>query len=194
MERKPTDARLVRSYRAGKETAFEMLYKRYERPLFSFILKFVKERAGAQDVFQQTWMKVIRGLESYEEKGKFSSWMFGIANNACVDQARKRSRAKIDDFASEEGLDAFKSEGPDPEDVSIETEKKQWLDQAVSRLPVEQKEVVLLRLQAEIPFKEIAKMLDTPLNTVLGRMHYAMRNLKKMVTEDYGEVAKDVLS
>ena len=157
-----------------------MLYKRYERPLFSFILKFVKERSSAEDVFQQTWMKAIRGLDGYREKGKFSSWLFGIANNACVDHVRKQARSKIDDFKSEEGLDSFRSDDQDPEDAAIESERKAWLNEAISNLPPEQKEVVLLRLHGEMPFKEIAKMLNTPLNTVLGRMHYAMRHLQKM--------------
>ena len=170
-----------------------MLYRRYERQLFSFILKFVKDRANAEDIFQQTWMKAIQGLASYREKGKFSSWLFGIANNACIDHVRKRSRAKIDDFICEEGLDSLKSEGPDPEDAILTSERKTWLNEAISYLPPEQKEVVLLRLQGEIPFKEIARILDTPLNTVLGRMHYAMRQLQRMSIEIFGEVGKDVL-
>ena len=190
---KPTDAQLIRSYGNGRDRAFQKLYSRYERPLFSFILKFMNDRQSAEDVFQQTWIKVIHGLPEYEEKGKFSSWLFGIAHNGCIDHARRVSRSRIDDRASGDGLDTLQGEELNPEGALVEREKKQWLKKAVDRLPEEQKEVVLLRLHAEIPFKEIAEMTGSPLNTVLGRMHYAVQNLKKMVTEEFGEDGGHVL-
>lgn len=194
MDTKLPDARLVRSYLMGNDKAFEKLFKRYERPLFSFILRFTGDRAKAEDVFQQTWLKVINGLSSYEEKGKFASWLFGIANNCCIDEARKRSRSKVDDYASSEGMDKLEGDMSDPEVELLRQEESVWLEQAVDRLPDEQKEVVLLRLHAEMPFKEIAELLGSPMNTVLGRMHYAVQNLKKFVIEEFGEDANHVLS
>ena len=194
MDTKLPDARLVRSYLMGNDKAFEKLFKRYERPLFSFILRFTGDRAKAEDVFQQTWLKVINGLSSYEEKGKFASWLFGIANNCCIDEARKRSRSKVDDYASSEGMDKLEGDMSDPEVELLRQEESVWLEQAVDRLPDAQKEVVLLRLHAEMPFKEIAELLGSPMNTVLGRMHYAVQNLKKFVIEEFGEDANHVLS
>ena len=190
---KPTDAELIRSYENGRDKAFEKIYKRYERPLFSFILKYMNDRESAEDVFQQTWIKVINGLSKYEEKGRFSSWLFGIAHNCCIDHARKVSRSKIDDRTSGEGMNSLEGEDRSPEGMLVEREEREWLKQAIAKLPDEQREVVLLRLQAEMPFKEIAEMMGSPLNTVLGRMHYAVQNLKKMVIEEFGEDGGHVL-
>jgi RNA polymerase sigma-70 factor (ECF subfamily) len=194
MDVNTTDAQLIRSYLAGKDRAFDKLYKKYERPLFSFILKFVGNRGVAEDMFQQTWLKVIKALPQYEERGSFSSWLFGIANNSCVDHARKKSRSKIDDLASSEGMEKLPDDDLNPEDAIVKEERMAWLEKAVERLPVEQKQVVLMRLFAELPFKEIARIVDSPLNTVLGRMHYAVKNLKKMVEEEYGGDLDNVLS
>lgn len=190
---KPTDAQLIRSYGNGRDRAFLKLYTRYERPLFSFILKFVNHRESAEDVFQQTWIKVINGLPNYEEKGKFSSWLFGIAHRCCIDHARKVSRARIDGRTSSAGMDTLEHGGPAPDGALEAQEKREWLKGAIDRLPVEQKEVLLLRLHAEMPFKEIAEMMGSPLNTVLGRMHYAVQNLKKMVVEELGEDGENVM-
>lgn len=194
METKPTDAKLVEVYLAGRDKAFEKLYKRYERPLFSFILKFVNDRKSAEDLFQQTWMKVINGLPKYEEKGKFSSWLFGIANNCCIDHVRKVSRARVDESASAEGVDRLPGGDGNPERDLMKREQQEWLKKAIAKLPEEQRQVVLLRLHGEMPFKEIARTLDSPLNTVLGRMHYAVQNLRKMMEEEFREGSQDALS
>jgi len=181
MDKRPTDAHLVRSYLAGKNAAFEKLFKRYEKPLFSFVLKFVRERQSAEDIFQQTWLKVLKGLPKYEERGKFSSWLFGIANNCCIDHARGKMRSRVDDAASSEGMDQLRGDDLNPEGMVVKQEQLAVLKKMVEQLPPEQKQVVLLRLYGEVPFKEIASILNSPLNTVLGRMHYAVRNLQKMV-------------
>lgn len=194
MEKKPADAKLVRIYLSGNDRAFENLFKRYERPLFSFILKFVRDRQIAEDIFQQTWIKVLNGLTGYEEKGKFSSWLFGIANNCCIDHSRKETRSKVDDRASAEGMDLLEGDDCDPESTFLKQEETEWLEKAIQTLPIEQKEVVLLRLHGQLPFKEIARVLGSPLNTVLGRMHYAVCNLRKMVDQEYGSDLKHVLS
>ena len=194
METKTTDAHLVRDYLTGKDRAFEKLFKRYERPLFSFIFRFVGDRQSAEDMFQQTWLKVIKGLPKYEERGSFSSWLFGIANNCCIDRARKQTRAKVDELTSAEGMDCLKNEGSDPEDKIMKKEKLALLEEAIEKLPFDQKQVVLMRLHCELPFKDIARAVKCPLNTVLGRMHYAVNNLKKMIEKEYGGDLKNVLS
>jgi RNA polymerase sigma factor (sigma-70 family) len=194
MEKKPADAKLVRTYLSGNDRAFENLFKRYERPLFSFILKFVRDRQVAEDIFQQTWMKVLNGLNGYEEKGKFSSWLFGIANNCCIDHSRKETRSKVDGRTSAEGMDMLEGDDCNPESTFLKQEETEWLEKAIQTLPMEQKEVVLLRLHGQLPFKEIARVLESPLNTVLGRMHYAVRNLRKAIDQEYGSDLKHVLS
>jgi len=193
MDTQTTDANLIRRYLAGQDRAFDKLFKRYERPLFSFILRFVRDREGAEDLFQQTWMKVIKALPQYEERGSFSSWLFGIANNCCVDHARKKTRSKVDDLTSSEGLDRLPNPHPNPEDTVIRKEQKAWLEQAVEQLPQEQKQVVLMRLFGQLPFKEIARVVNCPLNTVLGRMHYALKNLRKMAEQEHGGKWQNVM-
>jgi RNA polymerase sigma factor (sigma-70 family) len=193
MDTQTNDANLIRRYLDGQDRAFDKLFKRYERPLFSFILRFVRDREGAEDLFQQTWMKVIKALPQYEERGTFSSWLFGIANNCCVDNARKKARSKVDDLTSSEGLDRLPNPHPNPEDTVIKKEQNAWLEQAVEQLPQEQKQVVLMRLFGQLPFKEIARVVNCPLNTVLGRMHYALKNLRKMAEQEHGGKWQNVM-
>ena len=194
MEKAASDAYYVKRYISGKDKAFDVLFKKYERPLFSFILKIIKDRQIAEDVFQQTWLKVINGLSNYEERGSFSSWLFGIAYNCSIDQTRKKTRSKIDDYASSEGLDKLKGEHPNPHKILEKDEQIACLENAIEKLPDDQKQVVLMRMHGELPFKEIAEILECPLNTVLGRMHYAVRNLRKIFKEELGEDLSYVLS
>ena len=194
MDKKPSDAHLVRMYLTGNEKGFEKLYKRYERPLFSFILRFTGNRSTADDIFQQAWMKVISGFEKYEERGSFSSWLFGIANNCCIDHVRKVSRSKVDHFTSAEGMDRLPEKDMDPEKEIIKSEQSDWLQEAILQLPDEQRQVVLMRIAGDIPFKDIAEALNTSINTVLGRMHYAVQNLKKIRKQRYGEDLNHALS
>jgi RNA polymerase sigma-70 factor (ECF subfamily) len=145
-------------------------------------------------MFQQTWMKVITGLEKYEERGSFSSWLFGIANNCCVDHVRKVSRLKLDSFISSEGMEKVSEMGMNPEKAVLQSEESDWLQNAILQLPSEQRQVVLMRINGEIHFKDIAKALNTSINTVLGRMHYAVQNLQKLRKQKFGEDLNHALS
>ena len=191
---KLSDASLIRSYIAGKDMAFEKLFKRYERPLFSFILRLSRNQESAEDIFQQTWMKVINGLSAYQERGTFSSWLFGIAYHCFIDQTRKESRSKIHEKVSAEGLEKIPDTDMDPETGLLKDEKINWMGEAIHQLPEEQKQVVLMRITGELPFKEIAHILDCPINTVLGRMHYAVKNLQKLKKKTFGKEYQYVLS
>lgn len=182
------DAKLIRAYRKGDNQAFEQLLKRYERPLFSFIFRYVHDKQTAEDLFQQIWIKVLKALDSYDERGQFGSWLFGIANNNCIDHLRSKAVSSRDDVAGEAGFDQFSSEEPLPDEALIHDEKQRWLEAAIQELPEDLKEVLLLRLYSEMPFKEIAEKLNCPLNTVLGRMHYAVGHLKKMGKIAFGEI------
>ena len=182
------DAKLIRAYRKGDDQAFEQLLKKYERPLYAFIFRYVNEKQTAEDLFQQIWIKVLRALDSYDERGKFGSWLFGIANNNCIDYLRSKAVSSKDDFASEQGLDQFANHDVLPDEALLQGEQHRWLEEAIQTLPDDQKEVLLLRLYSEMPFKEIAEKLNCPLNTVLGRMHYAVGHLKKMGKITFGEI------
>lgn len=180
MDDKKPDEKLIRAYRTGNNRAFEILLKRYEKPLFAFIFRFVGDKQTAEDLFQQVWLKILGGFDSYVEKGKFGSWLFGVAHNCCIDYLRSANVSLRNDLSYEEGFDHFASETATPDEIIIQDEERLWLEKAIGELPEDQKEVLLLRLYSNMTFKEIAKQLNCPLNTVLGRMHYAVAHLKKM--------------
>jgi len=182
-----TDAQLIRGYLAGRQSAFQILYERYEKPLYGFLFRFVRERAAADDLFQQTWLKIIRALPRYEERGTFSSWLFGIANNCGIDYVRRKEVCLKDDLASGEGMDMMACEQNLPDQQLVDRESRKWLQDAIDQLPVEQKQVILLRLYGEVPFREIALQMNCSINTVLGRMHYAVQNLKKIYEKRLSE-------
>ncbi|MCK5145471.1 sigma-70 family RNA polymerase sigma factor [bacterium] len=177
------DAIWVRSYQKGSDKAFNKLYDRYERPLFSYLLKMLNNKQIAEDVFQQTWMKVIKALPEYREQQRFGSWLFGIAHHAAIDQIRKTGKQLVDEFASET-LDEIDAGAETPDTILIKDEDSARLYEAVEQLPVAQRSVILMRLHGEISFKEIADIEKCSINTVLGRMHYAIANLKKVLVTD----------
>ncbi len=170
------DNELLRGCRNGDEAAFAELYSRYRRQLFTFLNRMVPGRPEvADDLFQQTWIKVLDGLDAYREQQKFISWLFRIAHNLAIDHFRQNRRFTelAEDF--------------DPADDSAapgETIDREillaGLETAVAKLPPEQREVVLLR-QQQVPFSDIAGIQGVSVNTVLGRMHYAVGNLRKLL-------------
>jgi RNA polymerase sigma factor (sigma-70 family) len=189
------DSICINLFLTGNQKGFDRLYKKYEKPLFSYIFKYTHNRQTAEDIFQKTWFKVIRGLKNYTEKGSFGSWLFGIAHNNCIDHYRKQAKKEMDDNISEEGMDSLKNENAEnPENQFIKQEGINRLKRAIQTLPNEQKQVVLLRLYADLTFKEIAEKCECSLNTVLGRMHYAVGNLKKIVNKErWEDLENDVL-
>lgn len=189
MKKNRQDGNLIKAYLGGDKMAFQKLYNNYERQLFSYILRYTRNKTAADDVFQQTWIKVINGLKKYEEKGIFSSWLFGIAHNSCIDHIRKNSREKINDNKSIE-IDKMESrQNMCPEKEFLKKEKTQYLKKAIEQLKPDQKDVILLRLYTDLTFKEIAEQLGYSLNTVLGRMHYALINLRKIINGGQKNVA-----
>ncbi len=185
------DSIFINLFLTGNQKGFDRLYKKYEKPLFSYILKYTHNRETAEDIFQKTWFKVIRGLKNYTEKGSFGSWLFGIAHNNCIDYYRKQSKKEIDENISEKGMDSLENTiTQNPESQFLKQEGVIRLKNAIQALPDEQKQVVLLRLYADLTFKEIAERCECSLNTVLGRMHYAVGKLKKIVSKEWGGLEK----
>lgn len=182
MYNKEDDA-LVHRYKNGDKEAFELLYKRHRQPVFSFICHMVRNRTASEDIFQETFYKVVKNIEKYKPCDKFRSFIIKTANNAAIDYLRRhRRRNELDsDMSEENNYIETSSEGDRgrPEMIIEKKEIGEELVKAVQSLPVEQRQVFLLREMAELPFKEISSMLKCPLNTVLGRMHYALRNLRK---------------
>lgn len=173
-----SDGQLVAGCRNGDETAFDQLYQRYRLPLFSYLSKLLPgQSAVVDDLFQKTWIRVLDALPAYTERQRFVSWLFRIAHNLAMDHFRREGRAEMVDIE-----DSFVSDGGLPWEDIDRKELLGALDQAIGRLSDVQREVVLLR-QQRIPFREIADIQQVGINTVLGRMHYAVLNLRKAMRE-----------
>ncbi len=171
---------LVKGLRAGESAAFERLVREYGDRIFRFVRRLVGDR-HAEDVAQDVLIRVHRSVASYEPTGSFDSWLFTIANNLCIDQLRRnrpeRREASLD---TEEGEPAVPDHRETAPMAALEDrEIQEALRRAVAALPVEQRQVFLMREEAGLSFREIAEITKCPLNTALGRMHYAMENLRK---------------
>ncbi|MCP4441062.1 MAG: sigma-70 family RNA polymerase sigma factor [Aureispira sp.] len=181
-----TDKDLIRSYLNGDERAFETLLTRHKGKIYTSIFMFVKETNLANDIFQETFIKIIDTFRSgkYNEEGKFLQWALRIAYNLCVDFFRKNKRratvAPSDDF---DIFEVVKIADDNQESRMIKNQTHAKVRQLVDELPKEQREVILLRHYAELSFKEIAELTNVSINTALGRMRYALINIRKMISE-----------
>lgn len=176
----PDDMMLIQAYICGDEGAFETLYRRYRKQLYGYLYNLLSGNAAdADEIFSETWIKVIDKLPTYQDQGKFSAWLFRIARNVFIDTMRKNKRSPLvlDSEEIPERLDWSTR----PEREMEEEDSARVIEEALGELPHEQREVFLLRQQS-LSFKEISEIQSCSINTVLGRMHYAVRNLKKLIT------------
>ena len=181
------DAALVQDYVNGNERALEMLIKRHKLRIYNFIYSKVFDRDTAEDIFQETFIKVIKTLKRgmYNEEGKFLPWVMRIAHNLVIDFFRKNNR--IPTFDNSEEFDIFQliSDGnPTTEKVMIEEQVVEDLQNLIVQLPDDQKDVLNMRLYKDMSFKEIAESTGVSINTALGRMRYAIINLRKLIDEN----------
>lgn len=181
------DAALVQDYINGNERALEMLIKRHKLRIYNFIYSKVFDRDTAEDIFQETFIKVIKTLKRgvYNEEGKFLSWVMRIAHNLVIDFFRKNNR--IPTFDNSEEFDIFQliSDGnPTAEKTMIEEQVVEDLQNLIHQLPDDQKDVLTMRLYKDMSFKEIAESTGVSINTALGRMRYAIINLRKLIDEN----------
>jgi RNA polymerase sigma-70 factor (ECF subfamily) len=164
----------------GNSNAFSLLVKLYRKQLYTYLYRLAGNRVTAEDLFQETLLKVWRNLKHYNEQNKFSSWLFSIAHNVAIDSIRKRKvRDKI------KYLEEI-TEQDDSHNPHFTLEKKETtykIMQSINKLPEKQKQVLLLRQHSKMTFKEIAELLNEPLNTVLGHMHYAVKKLRKELVD-----------
>lgn len=190
------DQDLVSEYIKGNEKALEVLLNRHESKIFAFIMTKVKDPVLAQDFFQDTFIKVINTLKlrKYNEEGKFLPWVMRIAHNLVIDHFRKSKRFKYASSKTKdnEDLDIFDtiSNGDlSCEDLMIKDQNKSDMKFLIEQLPEEQKEVVKLRHYYDMSFKEIADFSNVSINTALGRMRYAIINLRKLLEESDKELS-----
>ena len=181
-----TDAQLVSSYLDGSEYALEQLINRHQLQIFNFINSKINDRDTSEDLFQDTFIKVIRTLKSgaYNEEGKFLPWVMRIAHNLVIDHFRKSNR--IPTVGNKEDFDIFQfisDKSPNAESTLFQEQVLKDLQKLIQELPEDQKEVLIMRLYRDMSFKEIAENTNVSINTALGRMRYAIINLRKLITE-----------
>src|SRR6478609_2567443 len=196
--RDDSDESLMLRYRDGDVRAFEVLVTRHRKSIYNFILRFVRDPAQAEDVLQETFLRVIKGAEAYEKQAKFTTWLYTIARNLCVDASRRgkhRKAASLDaPVGDDEGaalidLIAGGDAGADKQAISRELGVR--LKKAIESLPEEQREIFLLREVSDLQFNEIAQIVGCPENTVKSRMRYALEKLREAL-EEYRDLATQV--
>ncbi|WP_443937936.1 RNA polymerase sigma factor [Pedobacter sp. MW01-1-1] len=178
------DQDLVVIYIAGDESGLQELLRRHKSKIYTSIYLLVKDQYLAEDIFQDTFIKVINTVRTgrYNEEGKFLPWVMRIAHNLVIDHFRREKRTPI--ITNSEGLDVFNTlhfYDESAEDKMLREQSHTDLKAMIHLLPDEQKEVLLMRHYADLSFKEIAELTDVSINTALGRMRYALSNLRKML-------------
>jgi RNA polymerase sigma-70 factor (ECF subfamily) len=181
-----SDQELIGRYLAGQESALEQIIRRHKNRVFAYILMVVKDKEMAEDLFQDTFIKVINTFRSgqYKEEGKFIQWVMRIAHNLIIDHFRKSKRIPI--VENNDDYDIF-----DKVRIPVESVEEQMITEQIHRdvkklidyLPHEQKEVLMMRHYGDMSFKDIAEVTNVSINTALGRMRYALINLRKLVKE-----------
>lgn len=181
------DKELIKRYLSGNEISLEIIINKHKRRVYSYIFNVVKNQALADDIFQDTFIKVINTLKSgaYNEEGKFVHWVMRIAHNLVIDYFRKKKRFPIKESHNEKDVfETLNLYTESIEDVMIVEQIHQDLKTLIEYLPAEQKEVLILRHYVGMSFKEIAEETNVSINTALGRMRYAILNIRRLVEEN----------
>lgn len=190
----PSDEELLVAYRNGEVTAFRTLFERYRKPLFNFLLRRVRDRGRAEELYQDVWTKVIERSDEFRGDSKFSTWMYAIARNRCIDHSRRmkfrahRSLESTEPGACQPILERVANPQPDTDDLAAASTLRKRIAAAVEELPVDQREVFLLRQVQGLAFQDIADIVCTPVNTVKSRMRYALERLQSQLVDLTGPV------
>lgn len=182
-----SDKVLIRQYLDGKESSFEILLNRYKDRVYSYIFFTVRDENLANDVFQETFMKAIRTLKKggYNEEGKFLPWVNRIAHNLIIDHYRRKQKYPTTSGGPDFDIfEIIKDERPNVEEDTIKDQILSDVKKLIHQLPNDQKEVLMMRMYFDMSFKEIADKTNVSINTALGRMRYALINLRKMVDKN----------
>jgi len=182
-----SDRELISRYLNGNEQGLEKLIHRHKRKVFAYIMMIVKDDQLADDIFQDTFIKVINTIRSgaYKEEGKFIQWVMRIAHNLIIDHFRRAKRIPVINNNNDEFdiFDMVRITDPSIEEQMITEQIHSDLRLLIELLPSEQKEVLMMRHYANMSFKDIAEATDVSINTALGRMRYALINLRKIIRE-----------
>lgn len=195
-----SDEELLRRFGEGDPRAFEELMRRYQRPIYNFVLRSVRDPEQAAELTQETFLRVVQRSSDFMGGSKVSTWMYTIARNLCIDNSRKmvfRRHKSLDapqggpDGEGRTMLDTVAGSSPAADREVIGTDLQARLVAAVDELPEEQREVFLLRELQSMAFKDIAEILGVPENTVKSRMRYALERLQRALAE-YEDYAKEL--
>ena len=176
------------AYKGGDVAAYRVLVERHHAPVYRFCLRAMRSPEAAADGAQEVFLRVVKNAPTWERKAKFTTWLYTMARNFCIDEARKgrfrkteslNEKASRDDDGGDERLDRVASEVPQPDRLTDNTKLRKVLDAAVAELPDEQREVFLLREMSGLQFKDIADLTGVGENTVKSRMRYALTALQK---------------
>lgn len=189
--RDTSDEALLERFQLGDPRAFEELMRRHRNALYHFILRSVRQPQTAEEILQDAWIRMIQGARGFQKASKFSTWAYTVARNLCVDHARKsalRRHPSLDEPSRrDEDGPTLGERMPDP-DASVDREAighelQRRITEAVEALPEDQREVFLMREYSNLPFKEIAEIVNAPENTVKSRMRYALERLQEALAE-----------
>jgi len=182
--KKLNDKDLINLYLNGDENAFAELLRRHKEKIYTSIYLFVKDHDLAEDIFQDVFIKIINTLRKgkYNHEGKFLQWAMRISYNLCVDHFRReKRRTKVSSSETFDIFDVLEAKDDNMEASMIKNQKYKMVRELVDKLPAEQREVVILRHYADMSFKEISQLTRVSINTALGRMRYALINMRKMI-------------
>ena len=183
----PTHEYLKR-YRQGDIEALGDLVEHYRRPLYAFILRMTEGRRDAEEIFQEVWFRAVKNLPRFKGQ-RLLSWLFRIAHNLVIDEARRdgrRGELPLSNDGEPERAETFMREHrPGPDAEYLDRDLGDRIRGALASLPPEQREVFLMRVEADLPFKEIARIQRVSINTSLARMHYALRRLREELSDEW---------
>ena len=181
------DALLVKNYISGNENALSILIKRHQSKIYGFIYSKLSDRDVCDDIFQDTFIKVIKTLKSnsYNEEGKFLPWVLRIAHNLIIDHFRKTKRMPMSRETEEFSIFSFMSDNvPTIESRLITSQIEEDIHKIIHKLPEDQIEVLRMRIYQDLSFKEISEITGVSINTALGRMRYAIINMRKVIDKN----------
>ncbi|MEJ6819344.1 MULTISPECIES: RNA polymerase sigma factor [Pseudomonas] len=179
-----SDDALLARYREGDGAAFEILYARHRQGLYRFLLGLSGKPELADEVFQETWLSLIRSASQPQGRATFRTWLFQIARNRLIDHWRKHGAHQPLHDSYDEQLHAVGDETNDPEQLLNLSRDSQRLESALQALPADQREVFLLRAHGDLDLAQIASLTDTPLETVKSRLRYAQQKLRRLLAEE----------
>ncbi|MBE6305501.1 MAG: sigma-70 family RNA polymerase sigma factor [Bacteroidales bacterium] len=182
------DKELVIAYANGDNAAFDTLLGRHQKAVFTYILHIVKDQDLANDIFQETFVKAITVIRQgrYEDNGKFGAWLNRVAHNLIIDHFRRNKTENTVSNDTETGVDLLNDKNlceDSIEDTMVRTQLTKDLRRLVRELPEAQRQVLMMRIYRDMSFKEIAEETGVSINTALGRMRYALRNMRRLVDE-----------